>query len=269
MKNLFFILLTCLVSNLASSQILNPINPIINGVNGSGLVDEGCKFCFTIAPAKNATDASTIWSKGERFNFLNAASINGTNETGSAYVDLISDYLGPVRIALSSTVAATDKEEGTEEDKNIEKFLSGGGSAIINSTFIGPTLSWNTNKSYLTLLINPKVGFDFPALGSNSDDGTVNLDFGLELKFNMPLAQNNLGFIGHYRFAQVFGGEKFYEEIGLTGDDASSFGYSQISLGFTLPGINWAILWNKTITGPDNLSNFHKNGRISLIISPK
>lgn len=176
--------------------------------------------------------------------------------------------MGPIRVALSSTVAATDKENGSENDKNIERFLSGGGSAILNFTFIGPTLSWNSNNSYLTLLINPKAGFDFPALGASTDGGTVNTDLGLEVRFNMPLAQNNLGFTGHFRFAQVLGGDKFYEGLGLMGEDAKTFGYSQVSFGLTIPRINWAILWNKTITGHDNLSDFHKNGRISLLITP-
>lgn len=269
MKNHLLILGVLLISTQLFSQILSPINPVIGGLTGEGLVEDDCTICFDFAPARNATDASTIWSNGNRFNFLNTASINGTSETGSAYVDIISDYLGPVRVALSSTVASTDKEDGSENDQNIERFLSGGGSAILNFTFIGPTLSWNSNNSYLTFLVNPKVGFDFPALGASTDDGTVNTDLGLEVRFNMPLAQNNLGFTGHYRLAQVLGGDKFYEGLGLMGDDAKSFSYSQVSLGITLPGVNWAILWNKTITGPGNLSDFHKNGRISLIITPK
>jgi len=269
MKNQFLIVVALLISNQSFSQILSPINPVIGKLTGEGLVNDDCKICFEFAPAKNANEASIIWSSGKRFNFLNTASLNGTSETGSAYIDIISDYLGPIRVALSSTVAATDKEDGSENDQNIERFLSGGGSAILDFTFIGPTLSWNTNNSYLTFLIHPKAGFDFPALGASTDDGTVNTDLGLEVRFNMPLAQNKLGFTGHYRLAQVLGGDKFYEGLGLMGDDAKTFGYSQVSFGITLPGINWGILWNKTITGPENLKSFHKNGRISLIITPK
>ncbi|MBK9632909.1 MAG: hypothetical protein IPO62_17945 [Saprospiraceae bacterium] len=54
-------------------------------------------------------------------------------------------------------------------------------------------------------------------MGASTDGGTVNTDLGLEVRFNMPLAQNNLGFTGHFRFAQVLGGDKFYEGLGLMG----------------------------------------------------
>ncbi|NAS12235.1 hypothetical protein [Poritiphilus flavus] len=269
MKKHSFIILAFIITNQLFSQVLSPINPVIGGPTGQGLVDDSCKICFEWLPAKNATEASTIWSDGKRFSFLNTASLNATGETGSAFVDIISDYAGPVRVALTSTVAATDREEESESDQSIERFLSGGGAAVFNFTLIGPTLSWDSNRSYLTFLFNPKLGFDFPALGASTDDSTINMDFGGEVRFNMPLAENNLGFVGHFRGAYVVGGDTFYEGLGLLGDDASSFTYSQVSLGFTLPGINWAILWNKTISGPSSLNDFHKSGRISLIITPK
>lgn len=269
MRKLILISMTLMVFQLTFGQSLSPLNPTLGGIDGIGLVDDEQKIRFNVAPAKNADEASLIWSNGQRFNFLNNASINGTSESGSAYVDLISDYLGPIRVALSTSVAATDRSQGTEEDDNIERFLSGGGAAILNFTFIGPTLSWNEDKSYLTLLANPKVGFDFPALGLSTDENTINVDLGIDLKFNTPLYQNNIGFTGNYRLGYVAGGNSFYEDIGLIDDDANPFVYSQVSFGITLPGINWAILWNKTISGPKSLSSFHENGRISLVISPK
>lgn len=272
MKKLLLAIILVNSTTIALAQSLSPLNPVIGGVRGLGLVEEdssAAKVNFTIAPAKNTDKAALIWSNGERFNFLNNASVNATGNTGSAYLDLISDYLGPIRVSLSTTVSATDSVKNQATDENVERFLSGGGSAIVNFIFIGPTLSWNQDKSYLTLLVNPKVGFDFPALGLSTDEGATNLDFGLDLKFNMPLSQNNIGFTGNFRIGFVTGGDAFYQNLGLIGEDATSFSYSQASFGLTLPGINWAILWNKAISGPNEIKDFHKNGRISLVISPK
>ena len=263
--NLIFVFVLFSVNNVLG-QLSAPINvnipknqPIELGFNDVNAAE----ISFKWLPAKNATQAADIWSNGDRWSFLNMASISGTSNGGTASVDIISDFLGPMRFSLSGNVSAS---KDSSEKQKVERFLSGGGSAVLTGNILGPTLAWG-KSSYILTSFTPKLGFDFPALGVTTSSSTANLDLGLEVKINLPLSNDNLGFFGNARGAYTIGGNDFYKQI----DSANSnpFGYCLLNAGITLPQLKMAILFTRVLAGPSYINSYNGNGRISLVISPK
>lgn len=247
------------------SQITAPLNVNLpKTVIGAGLAAAETASTFKWFPAKNAKEAAEIWSNGERWNFLNMASISGTNNGGTASVDIVSDFLGPMRFALVGNVSAAS--DGTTNEQKVERFLSGGGSAALIGNLLGPTFSWG-KASYILTSFVPKVGFDFPALGNTTDGSTANADLGIEIKANLPLENNKLGFFGNFRSSYTMAGDKFYEQIGSV--DKKPFGYSILNAGITLPNLRMAVLFTRVLGGPSFIESYNGDGRISLVISPK
>ncbi len=251
--------------NFTIAQVSSPINvKLPKKVVGLGVVDsDSASLSFKWFPAKNAKEAAEVWANGDRWSFLNMASISGTNSGGTASVDIVSDFLGPMRFALVGNVSASSDSSNQEK---VERFLSGGGSAVLVGCLLGPTLSWGSS-SYILTSFAPKLGFDFPVLGTSTSSSTANIDLGVELKLNLPLSNNNLGFFSNIRGSYTFGGDKFYTQIGSTTN--KPFGYGLLNIGITLPKLKMAILYTRVLAGPDYIDSYNGDGRISLVISPK
>ncbi len=224
------------------------------------IAGEDYKYDFKLIPAKNYLEAKKLWSADDGSRFLDGAVMNGSAESGSVFVDLVSDFLGPLRVSLATTVSSVDST--TSENISVEKFISGGGLGVINSIFVGPTLTWNQGDSYITTILNPRLSCDAPALGSSAELINFNGDLGIELKLNIPLQENKLGLIGSYRVGSVVGSNNFYEAIDHA--EKSIFTYSQVSVGISIPNSNIAILYNKVLHGPDSLFDISTLGRVSV-----
>jgi len=256
-----------LLSMEAISQMASPIKlKLPKRVVGLGVnANEDEKFHFYWILAKNSDEASEIWTKGNRWTFLNMTSISGTQTGGTASVDIISDYAGPVRVALLGNVSSALKDSLNNNEQNIERFFSGGGTAVLVVNFIGPTLTWKKN-GYIMINVIPKLGFDFPAMGASSSTSTSNLDSGIE-RLNYPLTNNNLGFFGNLRQSYTMGGSDFYSQLNLS--SSNPFSYTLMNVGVSFPGMNIAILYTKVLSGPNVVSSYNQNARISIVISPK
>ena len=150
------------------SQILGPLNLTPNAltvVAGSGLsTGSATAFSYKAIPAKTAAEAIALWSVGSGLTFLNAASLSGNKDGGTASIDVVSDFLGPVRVSIAGIVAAADS--GSSVEKQRQRFLAGGGTAVISATFLGPTATWG-NGGFAMLMATPRLGLDFPALGNS------------------------------------------------------------------------------------------------------
>lgn len=247
----------------AYPQISAPFKLNISKPAGLGMLDNETKARFSWLPAKNGTEAADIWSGGERWKFLSMASLTGTLSGGSSTLDLVSDYLGPVRIALIGNVS-TSKSDSLKDQK-IERFLSGGGNAALVGNLIGPTLTWG-KSGYLMLLLVPKLGLDLPALGSKTNTNTVNGDIGFEGKFNISGEKNQLGLFASCRSAVVLGESEFMNQLGLNGK--KNFSYTLLNVGLTFPERKIAFLYTNVLNGPDGFKSYNDSGRISILITP-
>ena len=251
------------------SQILGPLNLRPNALTalaGSGLATGTAKkFSFTPIPARTAAEAMALWSTDSTsLTFLNAASLSGNKDGGTASIDVISDFLGPVRFSIAGIVAAADSGSSVEKQK--QRFLAGGGTAVITATFLGPTASWG-NGGFAMLMATPRMGLDFPALGNSTSDSNSNFDLGVEARLNAPFAENLLGLIGSLRTSYVVGGDKFYESLGFASNKRNAFVYSQLNIGLSLQKLGLALLWSKTLNAPSALVSDSQNGKFSLVIS--
>jgi hypothetical protein len=253
------------------AQILGPLNlrpDALTSINGSNLSAANTKaVSFQIIPAKSALEAIAIWSNDSTsLSFLNAASLSGNKDGGTASIDVVSDFLGPVRFSIAGIVAAADS--GSSIEKKRQRFLAGGGTAVITATFLGPTASWGKG-GFAMLMAIPRLGLDFPALGNSTSDSNANLDLGAEARLNAPFAENELGLFGSIRASYVTGGNDFYKSLGFASDNYNPFFYSQLNIGLNLQKLGFALLWTKTLGAPSELATASQNGKFSLIISSR
>lgn len=186
-----------------------------------------------LLPAKDSKSAQRLWNARDTTDILNGTVLNTSSTSNTVVVDLITDFLGPARVSLATSVSATDST--TRSNINIESFIAGGGTAMINSTLIGPTYNFKDNKSYLSLAFNPKLNFNFSTVKTSPAPQNINTDIGIELKLNLCLANGNIGIVGNYRIGTVYGSENFYTSLGIS--NRSLFTYSNLSLGFSVPSI--------------------------------
>lgn len=245
--------------NISDQTKIKPFGESV--LDGDSKVDTICKN-FTWIPAKTSSQARKLWKAKDTLDLLKGTVINSSSESGAIVADLITDFLGPARVSLSTSVSSVDT--AILNNLDVEKFISSGGTAIINTYLVGPTIFWNEGKSTISLVLNPKLNFDFPTLVNSKDVQSMNGDLGCELKMNIPLAEGKLGIVGNYRVGSVFGPNQFYESLNL--EKNAWFTYSQLSFGFTIPNINAAFLYTGLIHGPDSFRDSSTgNGRISLL----
>src|SRR5205814_4212915 len=114
---------------------------------------------------------------------LNAGMVGGNGKAGSATVEFLSTYFGPVRFGLGSVIAAKDTTTSTGTE-TAQRLIAGGGTVVGALTFVGPMAVWR-NSTYIMLLANPRLGFDMPALGSTTSASTADYDLGGELRANL------------------------------------------------------------------------------------
>ena len=90
------------------------------------------------------------------------------------YTELVSDKIGAFRVSLGSHINSA--KENTVEKQTIASLLNGGGNGVLNATTIVGYYksSWGT----FCLALNPKLGFQLPALGSLSNEATFNFQLG-------------------------------------------------------------------------------------------
>jgi hypothetical protein len=268
---LLFALQLIMTGSQVYAQILGPLNlkpSVFGALDGSGLVEVTAKkFSYSIIPAKTAVEAMAIWSADSTsLTFLNAANLSGNKNAGSASIDVVSDFLGPVRFSIAGIVAAADS--GSSVEKQRQRFLAGGGTAVISASFIGPTGTWG-NGGFAMLMATPRMGLDFPALGNSTSDSKANFDLGAEARVSAPFAQNQLGLFGSLRASYVVGGDDFYKSLGFEEKNLNPFFYSQLNIGLNLQKLGLALLWTKTLGAPDKLTVGSEDGKFSLVISSK
>lgn len=182
-------------------------------------------------------NGSEFWKQN---NTLRGAmlTIDGSNETGSLYADLVSDTKGLFRFTFSSVITAAN--EG-EEKKDLQTFLNGGGNSILRVDFPlfyaanlakGPD-NKEYNTEFLAWYFMPRISAMLPALGSATDEVTGSLDFGTEIQAGFKTDNKNFGFSGRIRVAGVWCSKNIANLI-LEKQNREGFAYGQASLSFEI-----------------------------------
>jgi hypothetical protein len=227
------------------------------GASPRRILENGETFKFL--PVLSAEEASAFWSQPNGKSVLSFGSITGNSKAGSAATEIISDFFGPVRVALMGVIAATDSDKA-DASAAAQKFIAGGGTAVLTSAWPFAVLGGTNN--FLTAMLDPRVGFDFPALGSSTSTKSSNVDLGGDVRGQVLGFSGNLGAIAQFHAARVVGGDNFYSSLGVP---KGAFNYTTASIGLLIPRFNIAVMVNRTLSGPAVLQNTN-NGQLTVMV---
>lgn len=171
----------------------------------------------------------------EKFSALSNSllSIDFKNKA-SLYTDILTSYLGPGRLSLSTLVSNnqplmndSDTLKIQKEDA-IQRLIGGGGNLGLAyqipllSVNIGRNISWGS-------LMQPRIAMDIPALNATLDTTTIQYEFANQGFVNIYTSSTAISFFGGYKIAYIFGNQKYKNLI-----DEDDFWYRQISFGITI-----------------------------------
>jgi len=198
-------------------------------------------------PAMKRTEAMEFYGESGR-DFLRNIAVNfdGFAATSST-TEVVSDYAGPVRVALNLVTAnakgtglsATDssgKKSQPADPSAVERFYAGGGTATISASW--PVLFSHSLYHSLTIQTMNKAGFD--AAGNASPDSAghgapMNGDIGAEAYFTFTTFTHVFNVFMLGRVARVWGNDAWAHGLSST---TGTFRYSQGTFGIDvqLPG---------------------------------
>jgi hypothetical protein len=189
-------------------------------------------------PVKNSNYSevfSELMYSTPGFSLVDNIIIQAQNDKGSIYSELISGYIGPVRIGFGSLIAAA--ADTLKQDQALQRFIGGGGNAVLKVEY---PIFFYTTKNFVSLLqAAPKIGVDIPVMGTRSDVTTYNINFALELYLALSTEKKEFNFFANVRTGFIFGGDKFYSNLGI---ENTPFTFGQINIGFTISNIKISII---------------------------
>lgn len=226
-------------------------------------------------------DAVCFWGRDSK-TFMPGFNLTGKGGAAAAAVNFYQDYAWGVQVGFGTAVSAD--ENGDSVESNVQRFLSGGGNGIVNFAF--PLLSVSTQErcdygqpkptgslsppqtaASLEVITSPKIGFDIPALGTQTQTTTLNIDLGGEIKGSILTANRVIRIYGTARAGYVAGTRAFRDGIGLD-TTITTFGYVQGTLGFEILGV-FRFGWSNPIIGPQSIRDHFKNVFSISLARPK
>ncbi len=208
----------------------------------------------------------------DKLSTLGAVTLSGYDDRGSIYAELIADRYWAVRLAFSSVIATGDSPSGASSDPNqqtgsekeaAQRFFAGGGNAVFTATwplfFFAPTQKdFDTFKFVVYAM--PKVGADFPTLGTSNDKFAANADLGGEAHVLWSSAERLYTLFGEARLGWVAGTKEFAQAGGFR----QRFWFGQYSAGVILKStVRLAI--EGPLAGPSDIQD--KFGDVMLSVS--
>lgn len=216
---------------------------------------------FQWRPVRNAVEAQLYYdyySKDKKGQFLKNSVMTFGTDGGKAslYNELYADYVGAWRWGISALV--TNKQTNTNTDSAgkvsfdsaslqkdaVQRLLGGGGNVGLNFSY--PLLGYLSKKEDFAfkLIGVPKLSFDVPRLGTESNDYSMNVDLGIEGNLYYSGALDVLTFYSTFRIGGVIGDNNFYNY--LKKEDKNPFFCNQVSVGFALNStfrMSWNYYW--------------------------
>lgn len=243
-----FVILWITVSNAALAQIgLRTAEPTAPGkmrVLGAPSpcdIKEGW-FPLTNYHPIDPKKTLCFWNQEDQA-YLKYGRFVNTAKTISAATEVVSDAFGPVRVALSTAVAATtnndqtveDEDEPTpEQDRLLNLLAANGGNVALTASFPlyfkpvgGGSFLWN---SYLRVAANASAfgGDTETTLKWGDVNGNAELAF-TEMQLDLLSYQKNFNILGYLKTSAILGTDKFAET--LHADASTSFLHGQAGAG--------------------------------------
>lgn len=156
-----------------------------------------------------------------------------TNEV-NIYSELVSDKIGIFRLSLGTHI--NSGKDTTLEDQTIETLMNGGGNGVLSAV---TTFAYNKNSfSTFCIAINPKIGFQLPALGSLSENTTFNAQLGAQVYYDVFGESKKLKLFGIVSASQIVGSDDLYTNLNV---EKKMFFLSQLNFGVVIND-QWRIM---------------------------
>jgi hypothetical protein len=192
------------------------------------------------APFSKFADESEYFYEGNEYTsklFTNSRITYSAN-TGSMSInsEAIHDYFGPVRVALSFTIATKKNVDSiaknVKQDNTIVQLQNGGGDLSLNLHYplFGSLLN-NSNIIFKSSLYY-NAGFSLPIFNGPTEDFMLTNDIGIDAFTSIQGFRNRIHFFGLLKMGYIFGNSDFRKAI--TKEDANnpnSFFIGQLSAG--------------------------------------
>ncbi len=201
----------------------------------------------------------------EKLSALSSSLLNiNFNNSASLYTELLSSFIGPGKIALTTQVSSSPETSDTtafEKDAAIQRLIGGGGNLglayqiPILSAHVAKNIQWGS-------ILQPRMGFDVPELSSTLDTATVQWELANQGFLNIYTSSDALSFLVGYKIALVGGNMNYKSIIGQ-----NTFNYNQISLGITI-NETFRIVYNDFF-GSEFIKENFPSSTISLILIPR
>lgn len=192
-----------------------------------------------LLPLRDGATAKSFYDV-DKLSTLGALTLSGYDDRGSVYAELVADRYWAVRLSFSSVIATGDSPSSADPDQQTgsekeaaQRFFAGGGNAVLTAAwpivFFGPTHEdFDTFKFVVYAM--PKLGADFPTLGSSNDEFAANADLGGEAHVLWSSAERLYTIFGQARLGWVAGTEEFAQAGGFR----QRFWFGQYAAGVIL-----------------------------------
>lgn len=169
--------------------------------------------------------------------FVNTIGLNFDDSGSTMQSELITDNLGPLRIAFGSVVSTTKMEESNEEameasneEDAYKRLINGGGNFYLETLL--PFLTYSHSNLTVYSFFNLKGAMDIKSFGNNIDTSTGNATLGNTTYFGINSDNKKFNFFIQGNLHYSFGSETFYSNLGL--DQNKAFLNGKLLFGLTL-----------------------------------
>ncbi|MBP6389265.1 MAG: hypothetical protein KA175_08925 [Flavobacteriales bacterium] len=167
-------------------------------------------------------------------------SYSGQAQKASLYSEVVYDYFGPVRLGFGALIGNTSADSDTLPitdssatfTDQIQRLLGGGGNGVLNLGV--PIVGFTTlNQRFSTRLqYAPKLSFDIPKIGVDTNVVGQNFDNGAELVFSLTGIKGRMSLFGQVRYSHISGNSLFWHNLGR--DDDGGIDLWQFSGGLAI-----------------------------------
>jgi hypothetical protein len=169
--------------------------------------------------------------------FVNSIGLNFNDSGSTMQSELVTDNLGPLRIAFGTVVSTTKTEDSNEETIEVsneedayKRLINGGGNFYLETVL--PFLTYSQSSITLYSFFNLKGAMDIKSFGNNIDTSTGNGTFGNTTYIGINSDSKKFNFFIQGNLNYSFGSNAFYENLGLKNEKA--FVNGKLIFGLTL-----------------------------------
>ena len=225
-------------------------------------------------PVRGREQAAAFWQQSS-FAPLNVTGISGSTKNGTAFTEILSPIVQALRMSVNVVLAAEQSDpaaapapatqsaalpapstgppatrlaDGDAAQKNLQRFLNGGG--LVNISVTAPALhvASSSGGTAAVVLLSSRLGGNAPVLGAKAGENpTVSVEIGTELHARLIDRQSGAGFFLQLRTALAHGTSDYLNSIGITNNRPIGYGTALLGINFDR---QYVVTVSKPIAGP-------------------